>query len=96
MKREELKKIIKLTSFWKIDKRKGDYKLPSGCRLSDYLEGVVWKFVDAFNLAILGNGEIADKIGDYIEKPFSAAEPFDRGEQYKRRAELVAEIIEGR
>ena len=30
MKREDFKKIIKLRSFWKIDRRKGNYKLPNG------------------------------------------------------------------
>lgn len=30
MKREDFKKIIKLRSFWKIDKRKGDYNLLIG------------------------------------------------------------------
>lgn len=29
MKRENFKKIIKLRSCWEIDKRKGNYELPS-------------------------------------------------------------------
>ena len=35
MKREDFKKIIKLRSFWKIDKRKGNYKLPNGNTFQD-------------------------------------------------------------
>lgn len=41
MKREDFKKIIKLRSFWKIDKRKGNYELPNGNRLSSYVRELV-------------------------------------------------------
>ena len=41
MKREDFKKIIKLRSFWKIDKRKGNYKLPGGDNLSVYVTDLV-------------------------------------------------------
>lgn len=36
MLRKDFIKIIRLRSFWKVDKRKGDYRLPSGDRLSSY------------------------------------------------------------
>lgn len=55
MKREDFKKIIKLRSFWKIDKRKGDYKLPSGDKLSKYIRKLVISQMQLDNLLI---GEI--------------------------------------
>ena len=41
MKREDFKKIIKLRSFWKIDRRKGNYKLPDGSWLSEYVAKLI-------------------------------------------------------
>ena len=58
MKREDFKKIIKLRSFWKIDRRKGNYKLPNGEKLSDYITGLVESQMQLDNLGIRANGDL--------------------------------------
>ena len=58
MKREDFKKIIKLRSFWKIDKRKGNYKLPNGEMLSDYIYSLVESQMNVDGLGIRSNGDL--------------------------------------
>lgn len=58
MKREEFKKIIKLRSCWKIDKRKGNYELPSGNKLSSYVKELVESQMKLDNLLIRSNGDL--------------------------------------
>ena len=58
MTREDFKKIIKLRSFWKIDKRKGNYKLSNGKRLSDYITDLVESQMKLDNLGIRANGDL--------------------------------------
>ena len=58
MKREDFKKIIKLRSFWKIDRRKGNYKLPNGEKLSDYVQSLVESQMQIDNLGIRVNGDL--------------------------------------
>ena len=58
MKREDFKKIIKLRSAWKIDRRKGNYKLPNGEKLSDYITGLVESQMQLDNLGIRANGDL--------------------------------------
>lgn len=41
MKRDDFKKIIKLRSIWKIDRRKGNYTLPNGEKLTIYVKNLV-------------------------------------------------------
>lgn len=58
MKREDFKKIIKLRSVWKIDRRKGNYKLPNGESLSSYISGLVDSQLEIDNLCIGTDGNI--------------------------------------
>ena len=58
MKREDFKKIIKLRSCWKIDKRKGNYKLPNGNNLSVYVTDLVESQMKLDNLGIRSNGDL--------------------------------------
>ena len=58
MKREDFKKIIKLRSCWKIDKRKGDYKLPNGNDLSEYVTDLVESQMKLDNLGSRSNGDL--------------------------------------
>lgn len=58
MKREDFKKIIKLRSCWKIDKRKGNYKLPDGNNLSVYVTDLVESQMKLDNLGIRSNGDL--------------------------------------
>lgn len=58
MKREDFIKIIRLRSIWKIDKRKGDYKLPNGEKLSRYISKLVETQMKIDNLGIMKNGNL--------------------------------------
>lgn len=58
MKREDFKKIIRLRSFWKIDRRKGNYKLPNGEYLADYVRRLVESQMKLDNLGIASNGDL--------------------------------------
>lgn len=58
MKRKDFMKIIKLRSYWKIDKRMGNYKLPNGERLSSYVMELVKSQMQLDKLAIRENGNL--------------------------------------
>ena len=105
MKREDFKKIIKLRSFWKIDKRKGNYKLPNGKRLSDYVTGLVESQMKLDNLGIGLNGDLCFMSGggwntetkefdDYTLMPaFQGDEVCSYDDMKKRIKFIVYEII---
>ena len=38
MKRENMKKLLKARSIWRIDRRMGNYTLPNGKKLRAYLD----------------------------------------------------------
>lgn len=63
MKREDFKKIIKLRSVWKIDKRKGNYVLPNGEKLSSYVIELVESQMKLDNLLIRNNGDLCFGFG---------------------------------
>ena len=63
MKREDFKKIIKLRSVWKIDKRKGNYVLPNGEKLSSYVRELVESQMKLDNLLIRNNGDLCFGFG---------------------------------
>ena len=63
MKRENFKKIIKFRSFWRIDKRKGNYELPNGTFLSDYVRDLVESQMKLDNLGIRLNGDLCYAFG---------------------------------
>ncbi len=93
MKRKELKQVFKAISDWKIDKRKGNYRLPSGRLLSDYLEEIGEDFLKAFNKAISIDGDIYD----YIPQTATIFRPFldnERTCEYEQRKRLQAVIFE--
>lgn len=58
MKREDFIKIIKLRSVWKVDKRKGNYRLPNGENLSAYISKLVETQMEIDNLGIMKNGDL--------------------------------------
>ena len=72
MKREDFKKIIKLRSFWKIDKRKGDYKLPSGDKSSKYIRKLVISQMQLDNLLIGENGDLFPGSGGHCKQRVKA------------------------
>ena len=105
MKREDFKKIIKLRSFWKIDRRKGNYKLPNGERLSDYVVDLVESQMKLDNLAIRANGDLCvasggrwntetEEFEDYTLMPaFQKTEVCSFDDMEKRIRVIVSEII---
>lgn len=95
MKRKELKMIIKAVSDWKIDKRKGNYRLSNGLFLSDYLEEVGENFLKAFRKAISIDGDVYDYIQQTstIYRPFLDNEKTCEDEQRKRLQSVIFEML---
>lgn len=100
MKRADFIQIIKLRSFWKIDKRKGNYKLPNGSHLRDYVERLVDSQLTLDGLGINKDGNLVDctepttLFGDYTLMPaFAANETCSYDEMQKRYNALIREII---
>ena len=105
MKREDFKKIIKLRSFWKIDKRKGNYKLPNGNNLSAYVTDLVESQMKLDGLGIRANGDLCMVSGggwnteskdfeDYTLMPaFQKNEVCSFDDMEKRISVIVSEII---
>ena len=105
MTRKNFIQIIKLRSFWKIDKRKGNYALPSGEKLSDYITGIVESQIKIDNLGIMANGDLCTCSGgtwdaksknfcDYKLMPaFANSEICSYDEMERRIKKLVLDII---
>lgn len=77
-------KIIKLRSFWRIDKRKGDYTLPSGKKLSEYIKRLVISQMAVDDLYMLESGDF-DCTNGYVLNNV----------QMERIDKFVNELIEG-
>lgn len=99
MDREKFKKIIKLRSCWKIDKRVGDYKLPNNEKLSDYVTELVKSQLELDRLAISSDGKLVFSAWDDKKKQYELYIPFGENEncsyyeQEIRIEKLVKEII---
>lgn len=105
MKREDFIKIIKLRSFWKIDRRKGNYKLPSGEKLDSYIRQLVESQLSVDGLGIAANGNLytisggtwneeAKYFNDYVlSVPFSENEICSYDDYNRRLSALISEII---
>lgn len=106
MKRDVFKKIIKLRSALVIDKRRGDYALTNGKRLSDYVRSLVESQMELDNLLIRENGDLcvgsggtwnreASRFDDYMLMPdFQGDETCSVEEMEKRIAALVEELVQ--
>lgn len=97
MKRDDFKKIIKLRSFWKIDRRKGNYKLPDGSWLSEYVAKLIEQQMDLDGIRIAADGNLKLATYDHpnwiIMPPFEENEICSFEEECKRTNELVREMI---
>lgn len=93
MKRNDFKKIIKIMSDWRIDKRKGNYLLPSGERLSGYVRMITERFLNNNGMAISENGNIYAILDDKIFIPFARDEKYDYLTQSERIEKIVKEMI---
>lgn len=58
MKRTDFIQIIKLRSVWNVDKRKGNYTLPNGDKLSKYISELVDSQMTIDNLGIMKDGNL--------------------------------------
>ena len=56
MTRNEMKQILRIRSVWDFKRRRGDYRLPSGDRLSDYLLGLLREQMDLDDLVLTEDG----------------------------------------
>lgn len=98
-------KIIRLRSVWKVDKRRGNYKLPNGERLSRYITDLVESQMKIDNLGIRENGNLcfctggnwnteAKGFDDYTLMPeFEKNETCTYDGMERRIKNLVSEII---
>ena len=77
-------KIIKLRSFWRLDKRKGNYTLPSGNKLSAYIKQLVISQMEVDNLYMLDSGDFDYTTGYVLNNV-----------QIERINKFVNELIEG-
>ena len=99
MKRQDFIKIIRLRSFWKIDKRTGNYKLPSGKRLSEYVADLVETQMKIDDLGISKNGNLCwcfynEKAENFTLMPaFQDNEICSLDDMDKRINKLVCEIV---
>ncbi len=93
MKRSDFIKIVKIVSIWRVDKRRGNYKLPSGNKLSDYLYRITDNLLKNNKWAIAENGNIYDIVGDQIFIPFGENEPFVDRLQWDRVDNLINEML---
>lgn len=97
MHRNNFKVIIKNRSYWAIDRRKGNYKLPNGERLFNYVLDLVESQIDLDNLGIAKNGNLYmwDKINNYLLIPYGENEPTTEEQQERRQKNITYEIIGG-
>lgn len=99
MDREKFKKIIKLRSFWKIDRRKGNYKLPNNEFLFNYVEKLVKGQFELDKISISSDGKLVPSSWDDEKKHYELYIPFGENEtcsyyeQEIRIEKLVKEII---
>lgn len=95
MTRENFKKIIKLRSVWEIDKRKGNYVLPNGDKLSNYVRSLIESQMKIDNLGIREDGNLAfwNDSTDELMPAFEENEHTDREIQYDRVTALIKEMI---
>lgn len=106
MKRIVFIKIIKLRSIWKIDKRRRDFDLPNGNKLSTYIKHLVETQMEIDSLLIRENGDLCNCVGgnwnketkmfdDYTLLPaFEDNETCSIDEMERRVNKLVYEIIQ--
>lgn len=97
MKRSEFEQVVKAFSVWKIDKRKGNYRLPSGNLLSNYLQDLIQELCKNNQIAFAKNGNLYQKIvfdeKDVIFIPFADFEKLDNAEQEARAKSFVFELL---
>lgn len=93
MKRNDFKQVVKIFSIFQIDKRKGNYTLPNGAKLSEYLQNLVSEILERNNLAIRSDGSVGEILNGKIFKPFGDDETTTPEQQEKRCTALIIEML---
>ena len=109
MTRKDFIKIIRLRSSWKIDKKRGNYTLPDGSRLSSYINQLIMGQLMIDSIAPSENGDLnpchnidpskaleKDICGlpiYHIVVPFGNDETCDFDEMERRIKKLVNSVI---
>ena len=95
MTRKNFIQIIKLRSAWKIDKRRGNYELPNGTHLRDYVLRLVESQLEIDNLGVRANGDLCfyDKENSRLMPAFEDNESCTEEEMEKRILRLIIEIV---
>lgn len=93
MTKDNFLKVVKAFSLWRIDKRKGNYRLPSKSKLSEYLYELIRKIMTNNKLAFRKNGHLGDIIDGKIFVPYCDDEQLDEMEQRKRTRNFICEIL---
>lgn len=101
MTRGDFKKILKIRSQWKTGK--GNYKLPSGESLLDYLQGLAWQQMELDHLGINSAGDLVTMTGGEWDEEakafknwnsvFGEVESCTAEDMEKRVKALAAEIL---
>lgn len=104
MTRKNFIKIIKIRSFWKINKRMGNYSLPNGEKLASYINRLITEQMELDGLGIGEDGEMF-RCWKKPADSFWTYEPMTNGgnndisvsydEMEKRINRMVAEIVYG-
>ena len=111
MTRNEFVKIIKLRSFWKTSKKRGNYRLPDGSLLSHYIDELVRGQLMLDAIAPTASGDLAmcsgidpakaiekDECGlpiYHLSVPFGEDEVCSYDEMEIRIKSLVNSVIHG-
>lgn len=72
MSKKNFISIVKNASCWKIDKKRGDYIIPNGLMLTDYLCFLIQEILEKYNLIIRESGRIGKGIKNSLEQALRA------------------------
>lgn len=89
MTRQDFKKVIKLMSMWTIDKRKGNYRLPSGTPIKTYLFDLVDEFLTNNKMEIAKNGNVYKTFQNTIYIPFGEDEEMPTSDEHDKRIRMM-------
>lgn len=103
MKRKDFITIIKLRSFWAIDRKRGNYTLPSGERLFSYIDDLVRGQMDLDRICITASGDLESRAMSGLDEaglpiytaliPFGKNEVISFDESERRIKKIINEII---
>ena len=96
MERKKFMQIIKLRSVWKIDKRRGDYTLPNGTKLSEYVERLVRSQMAVDHLAVRKNGDLCMYVGGTLNTEAKKFEDFELIPAFEENEICSYEVMERR